>query len=134
MSNDLGGLGWKHPDYKKIRRPGEDDDMKWWRQWLVEITYGLWSEKKTLMAEMGFPAKPVTQQEIFREVTRRVAMMKGEQIWFHKCHEHNWVERRVNECVTEEFGPKDENGNLKLVRTAGDNLYEPNPAIFQKEA
>ena len=104
--------------------------MKWWRQWLVEIINGLWYEKKGLMAEMGFPAKPITQQEILREVKRRVAMMKDERIWFHKSHEHNWIERRVNELVKEEFGPKAENGILKIVRIAGDNLYEPNPKLF----
>lgn len=119
--------------YEHIGRPFEDEEIKWWRQWLVEIIYGLWNEKNKALSEVGFPSRPIRQQEIYREVTRRVFMLKGEGLWNHKEHGHNWVERRVNELVTEEFGPKNEHGILKVVRIAGDNLYEPNPKLFSEE-
>lgn len=111
--------------YQAVGRPKEDEDIKWWRQWLVEIVYGLYHEKMKLLAKMGFPPRPIHQKEIFKEVQRRISMMKDENIWRHKAHGHNWVERRINECATEELGPK-ENGKVKVVNTTG-GFYEPNP-------
>jgi len=116
--------------YHRIGRPREDGDIKWWRQWLVTIIFGLWNEKKEMLAEQGWPSRPVSQQEIFREVNRRIYMMKKENLWIHSVHGHNWVERRVNELCTEELGPTTDEGVLKIVRTS-DNCYIPNPELFQ---
>jgi len=122
----------KLPGYEPTGKPPEDEETRWWRQWLVEIIYGLWNEKKQLLAKMGFPPRPISQREIFWEVTRRIGMMKAEKIWKHKSHGHNWVERRVNECATRKYGPKTEEGILKIVNTSAQGgLYEPNPELFK---
>jgi len=116
--------------YQPTQKPDEDEEVQWWRQWLVEIVFGLWNEKKQYLAKMGFPPRPIHQKEILREVTRRVKMLKDEGLWQHKAHEHNWIERRVNECATEEYGPKTD-GILKIVNTTA-GYYEPNPELFRK--
>jgi hypothetical protein len=123
--------------YKPTARPEENGEVKWWRQWLVEIIYALYFRKKQLLVEMGFPARPVHQNEIYREKCSRVLMLKAEGIWgrtqrfpHSQDHDHNWIERRVNECATEEFGPHNGNGILKVVNTSA-GLYEPNPKLFE---
>lgn len=122
--------------YKPTARPEENGEVKWWRQFLVEIIWGLWFEKKRLLAEMGFPPRPVHQNEIYKEKCRRLFMLKSERVWgttkrfpHSEDHSHNWIERRVNECATEEFGPRNSDGLLKVVNSSA-GLYEPNPAIF----
>ena len=127
----MSGKTVKLEGYKPTQKPEEDEEIRWWRQWLVEIIFGLWNEKKELLAKMGFPPRPIHQKEIYKEVTRRVSMMKNERIWHHKSHGHNWIERRVNECATEELGPKDEDGILKIVNTSA-GLYEPNTHLFSR--
>jgi len=120
----------KLPGYEPTGKPPENEETRWWRQWLVEIIYGLWNEKKQYLAPMGFPPRPIHQREIAREVSRRVLMLKSEGLWKHKKHDHNWIERRVNECATEEYGPKTEDGILKVVNTSA-GFYEPNPELFK---
>ena len=65
-------------------------------------------------------------------------MLKDEGLWgttkeypYRSDYDHNWIERRVNELVKEEFGPKVE-GKLKIVCVSKKRgTYEPNPALFQ---
>jgi len=123
--------------YQPTGPPEEGSEVQWWREWLVRIIFGLWKEKKDILAKRGWTARPIHQKEVLREVKRRVAMLKEEKLWgtckeyrYSKMRGHNWIERRVNECATEEFGPKTDEGVLKIVNvTAG--LYAPNPELFK---
>lgn len=109
---------------------------KWWHKWLVKVIFGLWNEKKKILANMGFPPQPIHQKEICREVSRRIEMLKEMDIWgitkqypYSKTPDHNWVERRVNYIATEEYAPKTDSGIIKIVNyTAG--YYGPNPKLF----
>jgi len=120
-------------------RPSEGAEVQWWREWLVKIIFGLWSEKKAVLEKMCFPPRPISQHEIFVEKCRRVEMLKQEGLWgvtreypYGVDHGHNFIERRVNECATEEYGPK-LNGIVKIVNTsARKGLYAPNPELFTK--
>ena len=126
-----------YDDNQSSNRPKEDVEVQWWREWLVKIIFGLWNQKKELLAPMGFPARPISQREIFIEKGRRVEMLKQEGLWgrtkefpYSLDHNHNWIERRVNECATEKFGPK-RDGVVKIVNTSPKKgLYEPNPELF----
>jgi len=121
-------------------RPAENKETRWWRQFLCKIIYGLWHQKKQTLENMGFPARPISQKEIFAEVERRVSMLKQEGVWgFTKefpCwieHNHNWIERRVNELAGSEFAPRTVEGVLKVVcvdKKRG--LYAPNQDLFKK--
>jgi len=122
-------------------RPQENSETKWWRQWLCKIIFGLHHEKKQLFAEVGFSARPISQREIRKEVERRTEMLKQENIWgktpqfpYRTEHNHNWIERRVNELATEEFGPRTEEETLKIICVdKRKGLYEPNPELFLSE-
>jgi hypothetical protein len=121
-------------------RPPEGEEVQWWRLWLCKIVYGLWHEKRETLAKMQFPPRPVSQREIFREVQRRIAMLKEEGLWgkckqypFRVEHNHNYVERRINEIAKTEFGIVDSQGRLKVVcSNSRKGLYEPNPELFSK--
>jgi hypothetical protein len=120
-------------------RPPENDDTRWWREWLTKIVYGLWHEKRETLRRMEFPSRPVSQREIFREVQRRIEWLESERLWgrcreypFRVKHNHNWCERRVNELAKPEFGPKTADGTLKIVcSNQRKGLYEPNPELFK---
>jgi hypothetical protein len=126
-------------DNQSANRPREDNEVQWWREWLVKIIFGLWNQKKEILKRIGFPPRPISQREIFKEKCRRVEMLKQERLWgvtkeypYAVDHGHNWIERRVNECATEKFGPKLD-GVVKIVNTSARNgLYEPNPELFTK--
>ena len=128
-------------DSQYSNRPPENDETQWWRQWLTKIIFGLHHEKKQLFSEVGFPARPISQREIRKEVERRIEMLKQENIWgktsqfpYRIEHNHNWIERRVNELVTDELGTKTEEGILKVVcvdKRRG--LYQPNPELFKEQ-
>ena len=105
---------------------------------MCKIIFGLWYEKKKILAKMSFPPRPISQKEIFKEKCRRVQMLKDERLWgttkeypYSSDHNHNFCERRVNELVTEEFGTKLD-GKLKIVCVSKrKGTYEPNPALFK---
>ena len=126
-------------DSQFCNRPTEGPEVSWWREWLVKVIFGLWNQKKILCASMGFPPRPVSQKEIRLEIYRRIDMLEQENLWGntssfpHKCkHNHNWIERRVNECAKVEFGPKTSYGILKVVcASPKKGLYEPNPELFE---
>jgi len=117
-------------------RPQENDETRWWRIWLCKIIYGLWYQKKAVLENMGFPARSISQKEIYREVERRIEMLQQENMWgrtrdfpYWTVHNHNWIERRVNYLATEAYGPR-KDGVLMIVNpTAG--KYMPNPELFR---
>ena len=119
-------------------RPIEDGHIRWWRQWLCKIIFGLWNQKKAVLENMGFPARPVSQKEIFKEVQRRTEMLQQEGLWGRTTdyphiimHNHNWIERRVNELAKADFGPRTAEGTLKIVCVdKRKGLYAPNPELF----
>ena len=126
-------------DSQYSNRPPENNEVHWWREWLCKIIFGLWYEKKEVLENIGFPARPVSQKEIFKEVQRRTEMLKQEDIWgrtvdypYRIEHNHNWIERRNNELATNEFGLK-KDGVLMIVCTdKRRGLYAPNPKLFTK--
>lgn len=130
----------KLPGYQSVGRPPEDEETQWWRQWVVEIIFGLLHEKQRTYKEMGWDM-PLTklkihQSEIYREKCRRVAFLKEEKLWgncerypYSKNHGHNWTERRVNEAASEKFGPKTEDGKLKIVNVTK-GYYSINPKLL----
>lgn len=107
-------------------RPAEDDDMKFHRQMIVEIVFGLFFRKKEILAEMGMPSQPVSLLEIWREYRSRVTQLKAMKLWRCKEHGKRWLDRRVNECACPKYY---ENGVAKIVATTA-GFYEPNPMLF----
>lgn len=129
-------LTLKGEKYEVVGRPPENKETQWWRCFLVKIIFGLYNEKKETLSQIGWQPQPITQAEIFREKCRRVAMLKEAGAWgntkeypYKNDHEHNWIERRVNECATEQFGPRIDGKVAVINTTAG--KYEPNPKLFK---
>ena len=130
-------------DNQYSNRPIEGPEVRWWREWLVKVIFGLWNEKKEKLAPMGFPPRGISQREICREVDRRIAWLKEENLWgkttehpystgCNPDHNHNWIERRVNECAKNDVGPKTSGGILKVVCVSSrKGLYEPNTELFK---
>ena len=125
-------------DTQYSNRPPENDETRWWREWICKIIFGLWHEKKAVLEHMGFPARPISQKEILKEVERRIEMLKDASLWgctrdypFWVEHNHNWIERRVNELVKADFGPRTREGSLKIIcADKRKGQYEPNQKLF----
>lgn len=139
----LSGKTVKLPGYQPVGRPDENEETQWWRQWIVEIVFSLLYEKQQIYKKMGWDL-PLTklkihQSEIYREKRRRVAFLKEEKLWgrcdrypYMKDHGHNWIERRVNEAASEKFGPRTEDGKLKIVNSTK-GYYTINPCLVQSK-
>ena len=126
-------------DSQYSNRPPENDETTWWREWLVKIIFGLWNEKKEMLEKMGFPPRPISQDEIFEEKQRRIKMLQDERLWgvhpdFPYKTDHptsNWIQRRVNELTYEDEGPKTDDGIIKIICVSKKlGLYAPNPELF----
>jgi len=131
--SDQTQLTVKLPGYRPVGPPPEDDDTKWWRNFLAQIVFGIWSEKKEQYEKRGWSyAKPkVHQDEIIAEALRRVKSLKDAGVWDHKEHKYNWIDRRIEEAASEKFGPRNDAGILKIVNTTG-GYSEPNPELFEE--
>lgn len=108
-------------------KPGETNDMTYHRQFLVEIVYGLYYEKKQLLATMSMPPQPISLLEIYKEYDRRVNMLKSIKEWKHTRHGKRWIDRRVNEISC----PKYYKDGIPKVAAASAGLYMPNPSLFR---
>ena len=124
-------------------RPREGDEVQWWREWLVKIIFGLWNEKREILAKKGWPPRPISQSEIFEEKQRRTKMLQDEKMWgvhpdYPYTTDHptpNWIQRRVNELTYETEGPKTSDGIIKIVCVSKRlGLYQPNPILFTKRS
>ena len=113
----------KLPGWQPQPRPPEDQDIKFHRQLLTEIVFGLFHRKKEILERKGMPSQPVSLREIWLEYLSRKETLKQTGEWSYKEHMKRWIDRRVNEIASPEYG---ENGVPKIVAaTAG--YYEPNP-------
>jgi len=108
-------------------RPPENDDMKFHRQLLVEVIFGLYNQKKEKLKTMGFPSQPISLLEIWLEFQSRRAMLDSIKQWPWKWHEKRWIDRRVNEVACPKYA---ENGTVKIVSPKA-MFYEPNPELFK---
>jgi hypothetical protein len=119
-----------------------NNDLIFHNKLLLEIIFGLWSQKKQELAKRGWPPQPIHQNEIFAEYKARVQRYKNmdaelqlkddERFWpsYAKVYGHNWVERRVNYLATPAYGPKKEGVLMVVNVTAG--KYMPNLKLFKR--
>ena len=121
--------------WKPQAPPPEDGDVKFHRQLLVEIIYGLFYKKKKFLEGMSMPPQPISLEEIWEEFCSRRTMMQsikdvehGGTMWKWVWHSKRWVDRRVNETATPQFYP---NGVPKVVATSA-GLYQPNQVLFKE--
>jgi len=97
--------GWTAQD-----RPPEDDDIKFHRQLIIEIVFGLYHAKKKKLEAMGFPPQGISLLEIWYEFQSRRATAAATKLdnhhsaWPWKWHEKRWLDRRVNEASSTAYG------------------------------
>ena len=115
--------GWKPQS-----RPPEDDEIKAYRQLIVNVVFSLYNRKKELSVQRGMAAQPVSLSEIFREINSRTAALRSAGQWRFGFHGKRWLDRRVNEVACPKFYV---DGVPKIV-AASAGKYMPNPALFSE--
>lgn len=116
-------FGWKAQG-----RPQDNRELEAYRQLIREAIFGIYREKKEILAQRQMPAQPVSLSEVFLEVRSRVARRQACGSWSYHVHGKRWIDRRVNEVATPKYY---EDGVPRVVAvTAG--LYEPNPLLFER--
>lgn len=111
----------KLSSWSPYARPAENDDTKFHRKMIREIVFGLFHQKKDMLAQMGMPSQPISLYEIWLEYQSRRGQLIAMKLWKFPRHSKRWLDRRVNECACPKYY---ENGTPKIVAvTAG--LYEP---------
>lgn len=108
-------------------RPEENDEIKFHRQLLTEIVYGLYFKKKEHLAKMQMPPQPISLREIWLEFCSRRAMLDSIGEWKWHWHEKRFIDRRVNEISCPSYYP---DGKVKVVSVKA-GLYVPSPEIFK---
>lgn len=112
----------------------ESDDTKFHRMMIIRIVFGLYHQKKQLLAEKGMPPQPISLREIWKEFQSRREMLVSIKEWPFPWHTKRWLDRRINECASMELLKIQpelyENGKPKIVSSSA-GLYEPSPQLFK---
>ena len=111
------------------RQPEENEEIKAYRQLIVNVVFGLWHRKKNILETKQMPPQPITLREIYLEVKSRIAILKSVKEWNHKYHSKRWIDRRVNEAAS----PKFYTNSIPKIVAATAGKYQPNPKLFIKE-
>lgn len=120
----LKAYGWKPQG-----RPVESRELEAYRQLIRESIFGIYHEKKEILAEQQMPPQPVSLSEVFLEVRSRIARRQSCGQWPFHVHGKRWLDRRVNETATSKYYV---DGVPKIVAiTAG--YYAPNPQLFERQ-
>ncbi len=98
-----------------------------YRQLIREVVFGLFFQKKEILAQRQMPSQPVAIHEIFEEVEKRAKFKRYCCRWPYPVRSERWIRIRLDECTISEFY---DDGVPKIVNVAG--KFEPNPALFKK--
>lgn len=108
-------------------KPQEFREREAYRQLMREVVFGLFFQKRELLAQRRMQSQPVSIHEIFAEVKERIKLKQGCGKWPYPVRSERWMRIRLDECTNPEFY---DDGVPKLVAVAG--KFEPNPALFKK--
>lgn len=117
---------WKASGWRAQGRPQDNRELEAYRQVIREAIFGIYHEKKEILAEKQMPPQPVSLGEIFLEVRSRVLRRQKCGQWPYHVHGKRWVDRRVNEVAC----PKYYAGGVPKVVAVSAGLYEPNHVLF----
>lgn len=115
----------KLPGWTPQPQPGENNDILFHRQLLIEIVYGLFYRKKEMLSKMSMPPQPVSLREIWLEFASRRETLVSIKEFPYPWHTKRWIDRRVNEIAC----PKFYNDKIPRVVAVRAGLYLPNPQL-----